>query len=258
MFGRFDVFHLHWPENLISAKNLGRRSTKRLLFAIILLMLRLRSTVVVRTLHNLQPHEDRVWIDRRLIDLADRMTGSWITLNRMPVLGDSNHVRTILHSDYVAWYEGMPRQAELAGHLCFFGQIRPYKNVLALIAAFREIENPEMSLTVAGRPYSSAMHDAVVAAAAPDRRVTYHLDFLSDAQLIAEITGSELVVLPYSDLYNSGAALLALSLARPILLPSSLAAVALQEEFGTEWVYLDQGPLQVHRWRRRGCTLELV
>ena len=54
---------------------------------------------------------------------------------------------------------------------------------------------------------------------------------------------AQLVVLPYRQMLNSGALLLALSLARPVLAPWSGANAAIAEEVGEGWLTLYRGEL---------------
>jgi beta-1,4-mannosyltransferase len=75
------------------------------------------------------------------------------------------------------------------------------------------------------------------------KNVTVKIEVLSDEQLAEVILGSTLVVLPYRNMYNSGAALLSLTLRRPILVPDSPTMRELQQEVGEHWVFLFDGEL---------------
>src|SRR5690606_31079641 len=56
LFGRYDVFHVHWPEFLLREQ--GRnRLLQYALFLAFMLRLTLSAIPVARTLHNLEPHE---------------------------------------------------------------------------------------------------------------------------------------------------------------------------------------------------------
>jgi len=84
----------------------------------------------------------------------------------------------------------------------------------------------------------------VRAAAARDPRITTLADYVPDDELVREITSSELVVLPFAAITNSGSLLLALSLDRPVLVPSSPMTDALAAEVGPGWVLTYDGTLQ--------------
>jgi beta-1,4-mannosyltransferase len=125
--------------------------------------------------------------------------------------------------------------------MLFFGQIRPYKQVEALIAAFRETTDDSLALHVVGSPKSEELGLAIRRAADGDRRISLNLSHAADQELSAEIGEAELVVLAYQEMTNSGAALLALSLGRPVLVPASDATRELSNEVGPGWVLLFDG-----------------
>ena len=128
------------------------------------------------------------------------------------------------------------------GRLGFFGLIRPYKGVEELLAAFAGT-GPDVRLTVGGRPQHDDLEALLRDAAARDTRLTLELGHLTDAELVDRIGRSALVVLPYRAALNSGVALAALSLARPVLMPVNEATEVLAQEMGADWVRLYEGEL---------------
>jgi hypothetical protein len=83
----------------------------------------------------------------------------------------------------------------------------------------------------------------IEAVVANDHRISTSFSFLSDAELVSEVTQGELVVLPYPEMHNSGAALAALSLGRPILVPDNEVNRLLADEVGPGWVCSYTGEL---------------
>ena len=69
------------------------------------------------------------------------------------------------------------------------------------------------------------------------------LRYVSDNEFVEVVTSSELVVLPYRFMHNSGTALAALSLERPVLVPDNDVNRALSEEVGPGWVHRFTGEL---------------
>jgi beta-1,4-mannosyltransferase len=98
-------------------------------------------------------------------------------------------------------------------------------------------------LRLAGRATDPGIAAAVRAAVEADARVTARLDHLPDGDLVDEVERAQLVVLPYRDLHNSGALLLALSLDRPVLVPRNAVTDALAAEVGDAWVRRYEGDL---------------
>jgi glycosyltransferase involved in cell wall biosynthesis len=243
--GRFDVFHAHWPEILVEGRDPVRRLVRQVLFALLLARLWATRTPLVRTIHN--PELPRGLSRRQLFLLraAERRTTLWIRLNAFTELPSGASTETIPHGHYRDWFAEFPRQQPTPGRLVFVGQIRGYKGVEQLVAAFRSTSAaaPEVTLRVAGRPTSDELAERIRDCAAGDDRISLDLRFLPDEQLVAEITGAQLVVLPYPEMHNSGGVLAALSLGRPVLVPDNEVNRALAEEVGRDWVLTYPGTL---------------
>jgi hypothetical protein len=60
---------------------------------------------------------------------------------------------------------------------------------------------------------------------------------------------SDMIVLPYRTITNSGAAILALSAQLPVLCPNMGSMPELQQLVGTEWVRLFDGPISQSQLR---------
>jgi len=245
----YDVFHVHWPESLLHGSSSVRPLVRRLLFRALLLRLwvRRRRTAVVRTLHDAHSQRAGSRIDRALLARLDRRTALWIRLNPATPVPDGAVARTIEHGDYRHWFDADGSEASVPGRLLYTGLIRPNKGVPELVEAFTDLsagpDGGAVSLRVVGTPTSTDLGAEVLLAALADDRVSVSLGHLSDPELAAEIAQAELVVLPYQDLYGLEASVLALSLARPILLPANPASTALRAEVGRGWVFTYTGVL---------------
>ncbi|WP_344003837.1 glycosyltransferase [Microbacterium paludicola] len=244
-FRQYDIFHLHWPELLVSPGNSFRAKISRLRAKLLLFRLRLTRTPIVRTLHNIRPHDaadDPHW--ERAIIAFERQTAHEIHLVPEPGRVVSIPTTEIPHGSYHVPYAQHARRERVAGRVIFFGLIRPYKGVDTLIEQFRRVEDPSASLRIVGRPMDPSLAAFIERAAEEDPRITLRFGFIPDADLVDELTSAELVVLPYRELHSSGAALVALSLDRPLLVPETSTTTALQNEVGTGWVHLFTPPLE--------------
>ncbi|RHA43145.1 hypothetical protein D1825_06325 [Cellulomonas rhizosphaerae] len=150
-----------------------------------------------------------------------------------------------MHGHYRDWFDGVPRSEAVTGRIGYTGLVRRYKNVVGLVTAFRaaRADDPSLSLLVAGKPSGVDIEDEVRRAASPDPAIALDLHFLDDDALVAAITSSELVALPYRHMHNSGSALLALSLDRPVLVPVNDVNADLAREVGAGWVHTFDGEL---------------
>lgn len=245
LVGRYDVLHLHWPEILVTGSDPRRTGLRQLLVCLLLIRLWLGRIPVVRTVHNLRPQEEKTGFAAALIRSLDRLTRVDIHLNDLTPSRPGVPRVVIPHGHYRDWFARFPREQPLPGRFVFTGLIRPYKGVDRLLAAFAgtRARCPGLTLHVAGAPHSAALADQVRRAASADDRVTLTLGYLSEADLVTAVTGAELVVLPYREMHNSGAALMALSLDRPVLVPDNDVNAALAGEVGPGWVVRYQGAL---------------
>ncbi|MHB1490679.1 MAG: glycosyltransferase [Cellulomonas sp.] len=243
--GGYDVVHLHWPETRLEGRTPLRRAVRRALAFAYLLRLRILRIPVVRTVHNLEHPAGLNGLDHLYLRLVDRWTTLRIVINEATPIPAGQPTSVILHGHYREWFAPYPSKPAVPGRLGYAGLVRRYKNVDGLVGAFREAHSQEadLSLLVAGKPSTAELEEEVRAAAGNDDAVTFELRFLDDADLVRVVTSSELVTLPYRHMHNSGAALLALSLNRPVLLPANPATRSLQREVGPGWVHLFNGEL---------------
>ncbi|MGC5224407.1 hypothetical protein ACPW96_17715 [Micromonospora sp. DT81.3] len=240
--GDYDVLHLHWPEFLTRDQRLSKRVGKRQAMRATLLMTRMRRIPIVRTVHNLHPHEDGGRAERRLLNAIDRRTAVFIKLNPTTQLEPQMHGVTILHGHYRDRFAHHPRSEREKGRILYFGLIRPYKNVDKLIELYARRERPGTSLRIVGSP-GRELREGISALINSHQAVSGRLEFVDDDVLVREITAASLVVLPYAEMHNSGAALVALSLDRPILVPRTPSNSALADEVGDAWVRQYDGDL---------------
>lgn len=248
--GRYDVFHVHWPELLVtSARTPLRRLARRLLTTAFITRLRLTRTPVVRTWHNLvRPNGLSRW-DHRLLDALERRTRHVIRLTDQTAPPLDVPTSTIVHAHYRDWFEPVTEALEPIEHddrrVLYFGLIKPYKGVEQLLEAVADSPEADLDVRLVGSPSDPTLADRVRAAVAADARISADLSYADDPTLAAEIAAATLVVLPYKAMHNSGALLLALSLDTPVLAPDNEVNRLLAEEIGEGWLHLFEGTLTV-------------
>jgi len=233
------VLHLHWPEFYYRS---GSRPTTRSVSAFVaaLLLARILGYRVVWTVHNALPHErhpvDRVlrWL---LVRSARLVVHAEAARTAMP--GGRRPPAVVPHGHYIGFYPDDVPAAEARQALglgaeervfACFGQLRAYKGVGALLDAFTDLSDPRLRLVVAGKPATNDDALRVLAAAQRDPRVRAHLGFVPDADVQRFLKAADFVVLPYRDVLTSGAALLALSFARPLVVPRRGCLAELERE----------------------------
>jgi beta-1,4-mannosyltransferase len=252
--GRYDIWHLHWPESLLNERHLLPALVKIVSLLGLVDVARAKGIKVVWSVHNLRAHEGfhprmERWFWRAFIRRLDGYialseAGNVSALKRFPTLRKVPGF-VIPHGHYRGEYPDRVTREEARSRLglsptdqvlAFIGNIRPYKGVPRLVRAFRKLTDPEAVLIVAGEPWLAELSQEIEAAAAGDLRIRLFLHFIPDEEVQWYLRAADLVVLPYKDILNSGSALLALSFDLPILVPDKGAMGELQGQVGEEWV----------------------
>jgi beta-1,4-mannosyltransferase len=253
--------HLQWPERVLRHPGRGGAVRNVARLAALLAVARARGARVMVTVHNVWSHDG---LHPRLERLLWRVLGALTTdlhllcgAGRDEVLaahpGLTRAARHVIPlGDYAPMVQDPPGRSAArealglppAGRVFIvFGLLKPYKGVEELVAAFRRLEDPGARLLVAGRVVDAALEGELAVAAREDPRVVLLTRFLPDAELAAAIRAADCVVLPYRRVLNSGSALLALGLGRPVLLPATPTFAALRRRVGEAWVATFTGAL---------------
>jgi glycosyltransferase involved in cell wall biosynthesis len=247
--GPLDVVHLHWLEYIAPSDPdpgpLGAIRTfvraQRLLRA--LRALQRRGVAVIWTVHNAAPHEPRHprlerWLWRSVRARADAVLvhsayARDVVVTDLP--GPPPHI--IPHGNYVDVYSTSGRSREQVRHsyglpagaftYLAFGQIRAYKRIPELLEAFRELEDDAVALLIAGEIRDSAVAERVQRLAASDPRVRLALRRVPIEDVRDLHQACDAAVFPYARLFSSGAAVLALSMEMPIVVPAHSAGAEL-------------------------------
>lgn len=244
IFGRrYDVFHVHWPEMLLEGRTPARRAYRRITTLLLCARLVLARTRVVRTMHNLERPSGLARTDHLILDLIDRMTVLRIRLNDSGPMPEGSPYVTIPHGHYVDWFRDFAREQPTPGRMVFVGLVRRYKGVERLIETFLAVPDEHLSLQIAGLPSTPELAEVVTGLAGDDNRIGLQLKFLEESDYVEAVTTSQLVVLPYRHMHNSGSVLAALSLDRPVLVPSNEVNERLADEVGPGWIHLYGGDI---------------
>lgn len=240
LFGRYDVFHWHWPEAKVTGTSWWKSVGKHLLVAAIVVRHRFGRVAVVRTVHNV--HLPEVAAPTRvLLRLVERWTDHRIVLNPFTIDSSSGQLTLIPHGDYRPWYGPLRAATDATPwRVGAFGAIRRYKGIDTLLPAYADAvaSDERLSLVVAGRPSTEELRDQIVQQVGSLPNAQIIPDYLDDPEFVRLLTSCSLVVLAYRFMHNSGSVLAALSLGRPVLVPRNEVNEALADEVGETWVHL--------------------
>lgn len=241
-YWRADILHYHWIYPSWFGEGWRRRARIAWFFAQ-LRMFRRGRPGLVWTVHNLahhesdNPHEDHLFA-ARMVDAFDaclvhsesareELLEAVASVGRDPRRCERK-LHVVPHGNYDGCYRPARSRAEQRACMgvgddeilfAFVGQIRPYKNAVELVRAFRASATARGRLGIWGRPLDATIDGAIRDVAAGDARVHYAPGFLPDEELAAAVEACDVVVLPYREFLTSGAAVLAMTYGKPIIAP---------------------------------------
>jgi beta-1,4-mannosyltransferase len=255
-----DVVHIHWTTRVCQEADSEDDAAARLTrFKDILHLAKERGLSIVWTVHNAMAHESR-FLDletslyRFLAETADKvhiMNPDTRELVKDTFDIPQDKVVVVAHPSYRGWYDnsvsraaaraavGVPHHAKA---VLFFGNIKPYKGVLELVAAVRQLQeiDPSVHLLLAGR-VSEADATALADALGAGVKHVKRLGYISATETPLWFRAADLTVVPYRRSLNSGSLQLAASFDLPALVPDQ---EGLRAVYGDEpWVqfYEDGG-----------------
>lgn len=261
--GGYDVLHAHWPDKALNAASWTGSAIRAAAALAIVQAAHLHGARVVWTAHNAEPHESRhPRLERWFWSVFVRHVDAVIHLSTAGRLAvEARHLAlaarpqaVVAHGHYRGAYQdtvaqdearralGIPADARV---ITFIGNVRRYKNVPHLIRTVRALSPraDEATLLVAGASRTPALTEEILAAAGADPRVRLKLAHIPEGEVQHYLRAADLVVLPFTEITNSGSALLALSFDRPVLVPALGAMSELQALVGHDWVRTYEGAL---------------
>ena len=259
--GKGVVWHLHWPDPVVRHRSFVASAVHAIFYLLRVSYVRMRGTQVVWTLHNLMSHDSphprlEGWFRNRLCALLDGWISMSLSVKRTaedlyPVLR-TKPVAVIPHGHYKGVYPNTVCRVEARKRLnlpedsqvvLFFGAVRPYKNVPLLAQAFSALKDSKLRLVVAGSCKDDDIRRELISIAKREGRINLHLEFVPDDEAQIYLNASDIAVLPFREIANSGSALLLLSFGIPIVVPDRGSMTELAELVGDEWVFVYEGQL---------------
>lgn len=262
IFEKYDIVHFHWPDGYINHKSLFKAIQRALLLSLILLIVKIKGTRIVWTVHNVAPHDAfhptysqffMRWFAKQCDGLIFMSEESKATFFNLYACKDNIQYAIIPHGHYRNSYPAPIDKTLAKSKLClpqekhvllFFGMIKPYKNIDLLMELFAQAKLYDYILVVAGNTDSEELKEKLKKHA-KNPNIHLFLQFIPDDKLHIYLSAADTVILPYKSILNSGALLLALSFNKPVIAPHMGAFVSLQQELGRKWIYSYAGDLEV-------------
>lgn len=236
---RINILHIHFIQQFYTSGKPGRL---RLLYVLRLLIntliAKLLGYSVIYTLHDVEPRIklSPVWADKlahyMIVKLSHKIIVHCEEASRY-LCQKYGHIKSFFivdHPNYINAYANniSPEfaRSKLALPLnsivfTFFGGVYPDKGIDCLIQAFRLTQDQNFRLVIAGRvsKSSESFSEYLREVALIDDRISLHLHHIPDNEIQVLMNAADIVVLPFSKILTSGSTVLAMSFARPVIIP---------------------------------------
>lgn len=274
------IFHLHWIdpwiEQMFWTTHPVKRSIKLFLMAMDIALCRLLGVHTYWTIHNLVSHEskDAAWELRIRRRIARLVSGCFVHSRSALGLLEQNYgfplaakTSVVPHASYVGQYPAAnPGAVTLMRYelglgeadfvYLFLGSIRKYKGIEGLIDAFGKIRTSGARLVIVGSVLDPALKDWLREAASKDERIVLRIGYVPDEALPVYLDLASVVVLPFAQTLTSGSALLAMTFAKPLILPEAARIYDFPGDEGA--IHYEEGGLKTALLAAQGRDLDVM
>ncbi|MDZ7957147.1 MAG: glycosyltransferase family 4 protein [Aulosira sp. DedQUE10] len=232
-----NILHIHWLDHFFLRASFFKSLFNLILFLSQLIILRLLNIKIIWTVHNLKNHKNQhLILDKIASILVSRIAHGLIVHSEMAQdevvktfhLEKDNKIFIIPHGHYINVYENNISQLEARKQLnitssnlvlLFFGSVHPYKGILQLIEAFKQINYDDLCLLIAGKPCNEVMAAQLSKQAEDNKNIKFIPGFVAKEQVQVYMNACNIVALPYREFLTSGAVILAMSFGKACIAP---------------------------------------
>lgn len=213
------IIHLHWIDVYTIKPTWLRSLVATATYILYLLIIRILGIKIVWTIHDYINHNGKfAYLDIAIRRFTARLTDSIIVHTETAQTEIANlyklsnkeksKISVVPHRHFIEEYPNTLSQLEARQQLSIdkdifvfgsVGYVRPYKGILQLIKAFRQIDGARVHLIIAGLPFDDSFGNAVKEAALGDSRIHLHLNFIEDENLQVFLNAANALVFPFSD-----------------------------------------------------------
>ncbi len=272
LFTQYDILHFHWPDGYINEPDLFKALQRISVMVLIVISAKLKCAKIVWTVHNIVPHDSyRPNLSQRFMRWFVNRCDGFIFMSTQGKSDFDEHYAVAKHkataiiphghyrpsypaaltdrADATAYADAKRlarKQLDLPQDktvLLCFGMIKAYKNIEQLLEVFIEAKLNNCLLVVAGNAEPIELEQQIESLGDRHPDIKLCLQFIPDEQVSIYHHAADIVILPYKQILNSGALLLALSFNKPVIAPHIGAFATLQQELGSEWIQTYSGAL---------------
>ena len=233
-----EVLHLHWLSPYLKGKNFIKIFFYSLKFLVDIALVKFSGKRIVWTVHNFVSHDtafERLeeWVQARMIPLVDQMIfhseyakscfeNKYRGVKKKSTVIPHGHYRSVygpaMNSREARKQLALPETGLIFLHL---GLLKPYKGIEELIGAWKD--NGELfkghHLVIAGKAWDETYQKRLADMTRGVERLLFFPHFVEDKKIALYMSATDVVVLPFRQILTSGSLILAMSYAKPVIVP---------------------------------------
>lgn len=254
------ILHFHWPAYIYSDKSPISFIRRLISFFKALRKAKRSGYKILWTVHNLFPHEKNnmvlEYIGRIILaTLADVVFVHFTQAKRRvsQLFGRTKNVEIIPHGTFSSVFKNSCTKAEARTALgiapqsfvyLLFGPVRPYKGIEKAIEAFKSLNISDSVLVIAGRPSDTKLSEFIAMESKNNVRIKSFLRFIEEDEVQTFFNATDIVLLPYNNVFTSGNLFLALTFNKAVVAPDTgIISEVVDESFGIKYDPADKSAL---------------
>ncbi len=237
--GRVNLLHFHWPSLYYQSRKYPVLTLYRLpLFLFSICFAKCIGYKIVWTVHNLYPHESvlpvqlnrwlrRLWVRQAVSKMivhspsaSEIVKEEFKTDKPVTVIPHGHFLEAFPNNISKEVARGMINVPKESFTILYFGVIRAYKGVEILLETFIKVKGTEDVLLIVGQPLDKKLSQHLSTISKSDSRIKVFLTYVPSEDVQIYFNACDVVVLPYKDILTSGNLLLAMSFAKPVIVPA--------------------------------------
>jgi len=234
IFYKVDVFHFHWINAYLNHKPL-KAFIATFSFILYILILKLRGTKVIWTLHNsveFTHHGKNKWLENILVHFLLNSVNKIIIHSKFQKnhLDEKYHNKLawIPHHNYCSILDDSIEHKK--DYFLFFGSIDKYKGLETAIKAYKK-SNTQLPFKIIGSVSNNEYKAKLIDLINSNKNIIFEDRYVEDNELELLVKNSKAVVLPFKQITNSGTLIYTLSCYTTIIMTNSILSDELLNEY---------------------------
>jgi glycosyltransferase involved in cell wall biosynthesis len=253
---KYDLVHVHWPELFANGKTILHVFKKSNLFLRVLKYQKKKGANIIWTCHDVVSHNRQFplvekMLMKRFISMLDGVIAPLASsyqyaCSHFPKLKGLPHT-VIPTGHYINIYKntftktdareklGIAADKKVIG---FIGNISPYKGIFELLEVFTQLDDENTLLLLAGKPANRKVEEFIHKMSLKNGQVITFYGSIPNDEMQLYFNASDLIVLPFRKINNSGSLYMALGFGKHVLVPDFPQMCEVKNKYAADHVHL--------------------